>query len=90
MSHNMASIQHLCSRAVLLKDGRIVEDGPPRDVVKSYLSELSHAHEGGSVSVRDWPDRQTNGQARIVHFEIDDGKGEIASSVPFGGTVRFS
>ena len=46
VSHNMASIQHLCSRAVLLKDGRIVEDGPPRDVVKSYLSELSHAHEG--------------------------------------------
>ena len=44
----------------------------------------------GSVSVRDWPDRQTNGQARIVHFEIDNGKGEIASSVPFGGSIRFS
>ena len=89
VSHSMASIQHLCTRAILLKDGRIVEDGPPRDVVKSYLSELSHAHEGGSVSVRDWPDRMTNGQARIVHFEIADSSGEVCSSVPVGGTVQF-
>ena len=89
VSHSMGSIQHLCTRAILLKDGRIVEDGPPRDVVKSYLSELSHAHEGGSVSVRDWPDRMTNGQARIVHFEIADSSGEVCSSVPVGGTVQF-
>jgi len=90
VSHNMASIQHLCSRAVLLKSGRITEDGVPRDVVKSYLSEFSSAQEGGSVSVRDWPDRQTNGQARIVQFEIADANGEKNASVPVGGTVRFS
>jgi len=90
VSHNMASIQHLCSRAVLLQAGRIVDDGAPRDVVRSYLSELSSAQGGGSVSVRDWPDRVSNGQARIVGLDIADASGEACSTVPVGGTVRFT
>jgi lipopolysaccharide transport system ATP-binding protein len=89
VSHNMASIQHLCNRAVLVKAGRIVEEGAPRDVVKSYLSELSAAQQDGNVSVRDWPDRLTNGQARIVGFEITDAGGQPCRSIPVGGAVRF-
>lgn len=90
VSHNMASIQHLCRRAVLLKDGEIVDDGLPHNVVKSYLSEFSAVQESGSISVRDWPDRQTNGQARIVQFEINDGNDQPIVGIPVGATIRFS
>ncbi len=39
VSHNMASIQALCGRGLLLSKGRIIEDGPIHDVVQAYLSE---------------------------------------------------
>jgi lipopolysaccharide transport system ATP-binding protein len=89
VSHNMASIQHLCGRAVLLKGGQVVEDGSPSNVVKSYLSELSEAQNSGSASIREWQDRSTNGQARIVDFEIVDETGRVCSEFPVGGEVHF-
>jgi len=36
VSHNMQSAANLCSRAVLLEKGRIVEDGPTPQVLKTY------------------------------------------------------
>lgn len=37
VSHNLGFVQQLCSRTLLLEHGRLVEDGAPSQVVKSYL-----------------------------------------------------
>ncbi|HKR00954.1 MAG TPA: ABC transporter ATP-binding protein, partial [Pyrinomonadaceae bacterium] len=37
VSHNMVAVKAMCSRAILLHEGRLVEDGPPVRVVNSYL-----------------------------------------------------
>jgi len=37
VSHNMAAITRLCSRAILLKDGKIVADGAVDSVVGEYI-----------------------------------------------------
>src|SRR3954452_10005111 len=37
VSHNMSALEALCDRAVLLKRGRVVADGPTRDVIREYL-----------------------------------------------------
>jgi lipopolysaccharide transport system ATP-binding protein len=37
VSHNMTAVQNLCQRAVWLKEGRLVEDGPAGQVVSLYL-----------------------------------------------------
>jgi lipopolysaccharide transport system ATP-binding protein len=87
VSHNMASIQQLCTRAVLLKEGRVAADGTPRAVVGDYLANL-HATRDGSIT--DWRDRESNGQARIVRLEAADADGNRAGSVPVGGSVRFT
>jgi lipopolysaccharide transport system ATP-binding protein len=39
VSHNMAAITRLCPRVILLREGRLVADGPALDGVKRYLSE---------------------------------------------------
>lgn len=39
VSHNMASIQRLCSRVILLDGGLIIEDGHPNHVIDLYLSQ---------------------------------------------------
>ena len=36
VSHNMAAIIRLCSRVILLEDGKIIADGPASDVVAQY------------------------------------------------------
>jgi lipopolysaccharide transport system ATP-binding protein len=37
VSHNMVAVKSMCSRAILLHGGKLVEDGPPARVVNSYL-----------------------------------------------------
>lgn len=37
VSHNMGAILSLCSRAVWIEDGQLKQDGPPHDVIRSYL-----------------------------------------------------
>jgi len=41
VSHDMAAIQSLCKRAILIEDGRIVADGPTGDVVDQYLRSMN-------------------------------------------------
>jgi lipopolysaccharide transport system ATP-binding protein len=84
VSHNLASIQQLCNRVILVKEGRIAADGAPAPVVKEYFAQ---ALKGSKVDLRSWPDRQTNGDARITHVEISDGNGEPTTCIPVGGTV---
>ncbi len=49
VSHNLAALRRICTRALMLKDGRLVMDGPVDVVVKEYL--------GGDklVAERVWP-----------------------------------
>jgi len=38
VSHNMGAVQRLCSRAVLLNSGRVIEDGDVNHVTNKYMS----------------------------------------------------
>jgi lipopolysaccharide transport system ATP-binding protein len=40
VSHGMNAVAQLCSRALLMSDGRIIKDADPNGVIDSYLSEL--------------------------------------------------
>jgi lipopolysaccharide transport system ATP-binding protein len=52
VSHNMPAITRLCTRAVLLSAGRVVDDGPSDEVVARYLSS-----ELGTSARKEWADR---------------------------------
>jgi lipopolysaccharide transport system ATP-binding protein len=41
VSHNLAAVQRLCRRAILLDRGRIASDGPTAEVVDRYLAETA-------------------------------------------------
>jgi ABC-type polysaccharide/polyol phosphate transport system ATPase subunit len=41
VSHNMAAIENMCDRAVLLDSGRIVSNGKTSSVIEYYLSQIS-------------------------------------------------
>jgi lipopolysaccharide transport system ATP-binding protein len=52
VSHNMAAIQSLCSKAIFLEKGRIRQAGDLDDVLKNYMSSIhdrgSDAHSAGA------------------------------------------
>jgi lipopolysaccharide transport system ATP-binding protein len=86
VSHNLSAIQQLCSRAILIRQGRLAQDGVPANIVKEYLADRTR---DARTSVRDWPDRTSNGEGRIVSFEVLDELGRPTTSIPLGGAVRF-
>ena len=51
VSHSMSAISRLCDRAILLRHGQIVADGPADQVVSMYLNASS-----GTTAAKEWPD----------------------------------
>jgi lipopolysaccharide transport system ATP-binding protein len=78
VSHNMAAIQALCPRAVLLDEGRLTDDGPALDVARRYL-EASNEIATNDVSER--TDREGDGSVRLTAATVSaaDGSALITS-----------
>jgi lipopolysaccharide transport system ATP-binding protein len=38
VSHNMAAVENLCSRAIWIDSGQVKRDGPAREVIESYMA----------------------------------------------------
>ena len=49
VSHNMQTVRALCTRVVELKEGRVINDGPPRAVIDQYLK-----LQGGTDGIVEW------------------------------------
>ena len=43
VSHDMAAIERMCTRAICLREGLVVDDGPPGPVVKAYRRSVAGA-----------------------------------------------
>jgi lipopolysaccharide transport system ATP-binding protein len=84
VSHQMAALQGLCPRAILIADGRVSADGVASNIVRRYLTVQRE-----KVAIRDWKDRITNGEGRIVEFEILDRERNDCTTVMLGQLVRF-
>jgi lipopolysaccharide transport system ATP-binding protein len=52
VSHNMAAIHALCSRAILLEQGRSVSDGNPLEVTRLYLDGFEKQSNSGVIDLR--------------------------------------
>jgi lipopolysaccharide transport system ATP-binding protein len=89
VSHNMASIRQLCSRALLLKNGQVAADGDPVDVIHAYHQET---RTNTPVDLADWQDRDhtASGEARIVHYNVLDQEGKSTTWIPFGSRLTFT
>lgn len=76
VSHNMAAINRLCSRAVLLDRGHLVADGPAPAITAKYLA--GAAEENG---IRKWDSREAPGteELRLLEINIFDEKNESKS-----------
>ena len=49
VSHNMAAVENLCSRAIVLHTGKLHFDGAPKDAIQYYLNSLSTQSGSGNI-----------------------------------------
>ncbi len=84
VSHNLAMIQTLCPRGILLKQGRILVDGPIEDVVSAHLRDLEANQ---TTSLGDRLDRDGEGLLRVTAAEI---AGRDGGPLTTGRPARFA
>ena len=74
VSHDMPAITRMCSRAILLNKGQVVEAGPAREVVNHYL------HAGHIQPAVEWPDPAQapgNEVVRLQAVRVKTGVGHV-------------
>jgi lipopolysaccharide transport system ATP-binding protein len=78
VSHNMAAVSSLCSRAVVLHDGRLVFAGDPGEAVARYSAQRTVM----AGDLRGRHDRQGSGEIRAVAIGVHTVRGEEVGAVP--------
>ena len=87
VSHNMAAIQSLCSRGILLNQGTIAVDGSINDAVSYYLQSLQ---DDGSSDLTSRKDRNGKGQVKLVKIDIiRNDENQTSSVLMTGYPARF-
>jgi lipopolysaccharide transport system ATP-binding protein len=72
VSHNLAAVQNLCRRAILLDGGTVVADGSTESILQQYVAlTLKASH----VPLSDRHDRTGTGIVRFSSVSLDDGNG---------------
>ncbi|MDI6616422.1 MAG: ABC transporter ATP-binding protein [Syntrophaceae bacterium] len=80
VSHNMAAIENLCSRALVLERGLVRFAGTQTDAIAEYQRSL----EGGSIPLQDRLDRKGSGEVRVNAITFRNLDGQTIDSVTCG------
>jgi lipopolysaccharide transport system ATP-binding protein len=86
VSHNMPTIKSLCSRAILLEGGRLVQDSDPDSVVAAYLRTEDIPR--GETIVREGDSVMGTGEARLRSATVLDSAGNVADQLHFTESFR--
>jgi len=90
VSHNMHTIQDLCSRTILLRNGKVIEDGITRDVVSHYLRPLKENAIEGESNLQNWTGaRKSPGKIRASYLRTLDKNGKTCSVFNIYDPITF-
>ncbi len=88
VSHNMAAVENLCSRGIVLESGTVVRDADVDTAIHRYMASGHALVSDISFSVAKADEvAETFGLTRL---QIADGSGRPATSFPVGGAVTFT
>lgn len=86
VSHNMAAVEHLCTRAIFLEGGRLTYDATAGEVISRYLSSVRQLS-GHDLETRE--DREGDGTLRFTGLSLRDNKDATLDTVRCGMDVEF-
>ncbi|MFM7566127.1 MAG: ABC transporter ATP-binding protein, partial [Flavobacteriales bacterium] len=78
VSHNMEAVKNLCTRAILMEQGKVVSEGSPSAVIERYLLQRNHEDWGRNYSESEAPGNEFTRLKSIQLKPIrEDGKSII-------------
>jgi len=87
VSHNMAAVTALCSRACLLNNGNLIAEGEVRPVIERYLSAAKSVDR---IPLAERTDRRGDGRVRLTDVRLLNDKGDLVEAVASGQDIRIS
>jgi ABC-type polysaccharide/polyol phosphate transport system ATPase subunit len=69
VSHDASSVERLCERAILLREGEVAFDGPTREAITQYHAQLADEHDPAErgAGLTEWGSREARiAAARLV------------------------
>jgi lipopolysaccharide transport system ATP-binding protein len=88
VSHNMAAIENLCNRGMLLTDGLVHSIAESKMIISNYLSLNSSLNQTNDLSLN--KERRGNGILKFTRIVlIDDDTGDEVSEIKCGSNIRF-
>jgi len=89
VSHNMAAVRKLCTRAVLLEGGRVAASGDVEDVTEQYLNSGAVEEGAGPFHIMGIPYHNKKIDFTINDVKITDLEGEEITSLCTGDGIRL-
>ncbi len=86
VSHSMGTIRSLCSRGILLQNGKMVFDGGVEDCIDGYLKSANTVMDDGTVP--EGMSSITNGMGRICKTFLSDDEGSPLRVVRFKTAMK--
>jgi len=86
VSHNMAAVQSLCTRAIVLKNGETVFDGETDEAIGFYLIDEKVVI---TQKLIDRKDREGNGKIIFTDYSIEDVNQNQVNTIISGQTIYF-
>jgi ABC-type polysaccharide/polyol phosphate transport system ATPase subunit len=86
VSHNLRLMAAMCSRAIVLNQGRMVMDGDVNSAIRKYEDLLLEYEAGGVMAT---PYKKMN-KCKIWNQQISDDNGIELEAYPIGGNIRYS
>ena len=87
VSHNMAAVKSLCTRSLLLNEGRCIEDGETSTVVQHYLA--IGGSDANGMNLELITNRTGNQTVSLSRFHIEDTSGRFVDTVSSGDDVNL-
>lgn len=87
VSHNMASIQKLCTRVLLMNNGAIEKDGLTDNVISSYLEQYRNINNSKHLNTR--TDRQGSGKLKFLKYWFENNKGNKTNAFQSGADCKM-
>jgi lipopolysaccharide transport system ATP-binding protein len=86
VSHNLAAVENLCSRAIWIDQGQLRQDGAPQDVIEAYLGMFA-ATRDHTGNLRNVEARRGSGDIRFTEIEFLDAERKPAGLIRSGDCV---
>lgn len=87
VSHNMASVKHLCNVGLFLESGRLRMTGNVNEITDAYTQANKEVIETHTLENRQ--DRSGNGRVKLVDFRVSDPFGNTIETILSGEDVIF-